>query len=144
MRWFNRILRKKIPDLVAWGPEYETGQSTIDAQHRKLFQITNRLYKACESEKANDEFLSALQYAAAYAKFHLLAEETYMQKMRMSAQRGDYVREHLAEHERFLLAVVDFTGNYKKGEADPIDFVRFLKNWIFNHIATFDMELTRP
>lgn len=127
---------KRNPNL-AWKSDWNTGFSSIDAQHKKLLQAINALNRDFDP-KADaalvDKLFDALE---AYARIHFKEEEVLMLQAGyegLSAQKE--------EHQEFM----DHITELRKNLEDPLDFHEvlhrtqaFLLDWLVNHILESDM-----
>ncbi|WP_455756399.1 bacteriohemerythrin [Sulfurimonas sp.] len=66
-----------INEKIAWDDKYKLGIDSIDVQHKKLFEIVNRLYDL--KEDSNKEELRTILYEFSdYMGLHFRDEEEYM------------------------------------------------------------------
>jgi len=126
-----------MDDYVEWDDDYSVGVRLMDEQHKKLIIMINDLFQRCVSgnTSANLTFAMAVKDAADYAKTHFQIEEEYLEKVGYPG-----LPDQKREHESFMARVFSTFDNYKKGEAMPLDLVRFLKKWLLNHIAVADKK----
>jgi len=126
-------------DYVEWDDDFSVSIPLMDDQHKKLIIMINDLFQRCVngSTSTNLTFAMAVKDAADYAKTHFRIEEEYLEKAAYPGL-GDQKR----EHELFMTEVYATFEKYKKGEAMPLDLVRFLKKWLLNHIAVADKKYT--
>ena len=126
-------------DYVEWDDDFSVSIPLMDEQHKKLIIMINDLFQRCVSgsTSTNLTFAMAVKDAAEYAKMHFQVEEEYLEK---AAYPG--LPSQKMEHERFMAEVMATFEKYKKGEAVPLDLVRFLKKWLLNHIAVSDNKYT--
>ena len=63
---------------LLWMDEYEVGIESIDAQHKQLFSLVNKLYEP-ENNHMTEEELAGILYAFSnYMNVHFKDEEEYM------------------------------------------------------------------
>ena len=122
-------------NLVTWSDEYSVQFEAIDNQHKQLVKMTNDLFVGCEKMDSMSYFMRAIQGAVTYAKTHFSTEEKYM-------QQGHYpgFAAHRKEHEDFVEEVLRQVRSFEEGKTSPLDFAKFLKNWLLNHIAISDKK----
>jgi hemerythrin len=65
---------------IVWKSEYELGIRVIDAQHRQLIALINKLLKAHEAAKLNDIIENIFNDLLAYCNYHFSLEESLMQE----------------------------------------------------------------
>jgi hemerythrin len=81
-------------------------------------------------------FLKTIQGAVHYVRTHFSTEEGYMQK----AGYPD-LDAHKKQHEDFVAAVTEQVRFFEHEDTpDPAGFVKFLMDWIMNHIANSDKK----
>jgi hemerythrin-like metal-binding protein len=118
--------------MIEWTPALRTGNEVLDEQHKAIFRWLAELDSA-----ANDERTLFGAYAITrlknYTRSHFAAEEALM---KASAYPG--LAEHMVEHEAFRARLAEL--HLKSiGEDISADTVRFLTDWLTNHIAKSDM-----
>lgn len=126
--------------MFIWKDNYETGVETFDDQHRKLFDIANRLYKLLEDDVYVDKYhkiLEIIEELKNYTVYHFKEEEEYMYKIGYKKFFA-----HKVQHD-------DFIKQFSKIDIDKIDngqdeYIRetleFIYDWIVNHILKTDKE----
>jgi len=122
--------------FVVWEDRYALGIPEIDAQHKELFALTNELYNACQQgiEVAQSEFKDVIHKTVKYVGYHFSFEE----KLLVDANYPQ-LAEHKKEHERFVKTVLEGVKDFESGKSFvPNTFVRFLRDWILEHIAVSD------
>lgn len=123
----------KIPRL-AWSPEYSVGVETLDAQHRGLFDIVNRLVDVFESD--DDDVLPIIKELVDYLSVHFNAERVVMKDADYPGLSG-----HVLQHEKFTKKTEEFLKRYKEEDRElTFDMVVFLRDWLFKHTCGIDLE----
>jgi hemerythrin len=79
--------------LLDWNDSYSVRIPTIDAQHRHLFDLLNKLHDAMSAGKSNTVLGSVLQEWISYVATHFEAEEGILQK-----HRYPMLSEHRKQH----------------------------------------------
>jgi hemerythrin len=124
--------------LITWSDEYSVGMSEIDAQHKVLFDVLNRLWAAIIRRADQDEMLAIVSELEKYTIAHFAAEEVFMKSI-------DYA--DLAEHNKAHRMFVDRLAAEKKvvlaGGSLSLDLLKFLKDWLANHILVSDQAYAR-
>lgn len=92
------------PPRIPWSDEYKIGIKEIDLQHRKLFDLVNKLYELDDANEANiKESLRTILYEFSdYMKVHFKDEEAYMRAINYPDLAGHMklhasIIEHLTE-----------------------------------------------
>jgi hemerythrin len=127
----------------AWSKVFETGIDKVDAQHRALVDIINRLSSliAHADALAAGELDAVLADAAAYAQFHFTEEEGLMSATGLDP---GYIHDHQALHADFLQEVTlmqEALRGAPDGGADRL--LRFLTSWLAFHILGSDQGMAR-
>ena len=119
---------------ISWEPKYTVHDEELDRQHRKLFEITNKLINNYES--GVDECFDTLKELVGYLSEHFKSEQLVMMKINYWA----YDR-HEKEHKQFIDKVQEFIGAYQKGQQNlTVDILKFLRDWIFSHTTSLDLK----
>ena len=123
--------------LFSWKDKYLTGCQQIDEEHRRLFAIADNLHKAMLAGRGNDSLQQLFAELFDYTRTHFQREEALMR----GAGYPDLSR-HKSQHEAFTRRVLDLhaQANDKK-LAITVETLRFLSDWLNNHICRMDMEV---
>jgi hemerythrin-like metal-binding protein len=122
---------------IEWLPLYSVNNEEIDAQHRKLFDITNHLMDLFERDAG--DLLPVLKGLIAYVIEHFHTERTVMIK----ANFPGFLM-HNQEHQIFTEKMKEFLDDYQAGNKDlAFDMISYLKNWINDHTTKVDMEYAK-
>lgn len=123
----------------AWSSDLETGNASIDNQHRQLIGALNELFDAHQSGKGRQEVESALDFMMAYATQHFTDEE----KLQTACNYPGYLT-HKRLHDEFIRMVQGLAKNISSlGSTD--DFITNvhvkLGEWLHNHIMGEDAKM---
>lgn len=118
-----------------WDRSLETGNESIDAQHKGIFELARRLHEACGScEPGGDEIADAVYGLADYVVEHFSDEEALM-----DASRYPETSVHRGLHQSLTGEVLRITTRYFQGEdVDPESLALFMAGWLRTHIAEED------
>ncbi|TFH03683.1 MAG: bacteriohemerythrin [Methanosarcina sp.] len=131
----ERVMEKL--SRIEWVPLYSVNIEEIDAQHRKLFDITNHVMDLFESDTG--DLLPVLKFLIAYVVEHFHTESSVMIKGNFP---GFLV--HTQAHQMFTEKMNEFLEEYKAGNKDlAFDMIYYLKNWIKDHTTKVDMEYAK-
>ncbi len=126
-------------EYVTWKNEYSVGESFLDAQHKGLFEIVDRLYSAMNSGKGNEITGSILLELERYSIFHFTEEEKFMNQVGFPN-----LENHKAEHRKFIEEVSAFKSDMKEGKIGiSYNLLKFLEDWLIAHIQNSDAEYCR-
>jgi len=122
--------------LVRWSPRFSVYVAEIDAQHRHLVDLLNRLHDTALAGKAHHQLGKILDELVAYAAEHFATEE------RLFAEHGyPDAAEHVREHRAFVKKVQQFQRDFHAGKAAlSAQVLNFLGQWVRHHILRVDMK----
>lgn len=126
-------------DRIAWDPALETGDPTVDAQHRELVETLNRLL-ALESEPDHSSVIAeTLEQLSAYVSTHFASEQELMEQHGLPS---DLMAVHLTEHRQLTDRTRQFVLEYRRGEVTSVEpLVEFLMAWLTHHVQNVDRAL---
>lgn len=115
-----------------WDDCYNIGDSTIDAQHRRLFELANQLVGA----SGNAEITRLLMLFYQHVREHFQAEEAVM-------KRANYphYRKHVQSHNQMLDRLMEISEAVRQAHWNPSDIKIFVKEWVLVHILDEDIIL---
>jgi len=126
--------------MIVWKEEFVTGIPIIDEQHRKLFEMGERLYGMLDRPEASDhseELKQVLKELTGYAKYHFEFEEGLLEAAGYPALE---VQER--EHKQFFDKIEELSA--KDLEMNPLETAReildYVLQWIGTHILEKDMD----
>jgi hemerythrin len=121
----------------SWTDEMSVGNRFIDADHRKMIDIVNRLHDAMRARKGNDVLEKVLFDLFVYTKGHFQREEEQMKAIGFAGLDA-----HRQEHELLLRQVTERRQEYLNGKPNmSIEIAEFLRSWLMGHIVGSDMAL---
>ena len=123
--------------VFSWDPKlYDIGVQAMNAQHRGLIDLMNKIDDRNSADGSKAELLSLIGQLAELTNRHFKDEEAYMEKIKFPD-----VRLHKVIHTRLLR---DFTGHVERFKAGDgrlgADFFNFLSLWLRAHIQHLDMQ----
>jgi len=120
--------------LFVWKEIYSVGNSKIDEQHQKLFEIANRFHRAHDEDHGSGVLASIFEELLEYTQFHFRDEEQLMRKCGFP----DFDK-HRANHEKLISVVLNLKKNFEAGEEGIEErIMEFLKMWLNGHILGMD------
>ncbi len=119
--------------LLSWQEDFNVGIEGVDAQHQRLLVLINGLWDATVRGTSGPQLLTHVDELARYTRYHFADEEQAM-------QGADYpqLAAHRRAHQGFVARIA---AEREKVMADgyvTLDLVRFLQEWLVNHIAVED------
>ena len=125
--------------LISWDPSFSVGLTSLDADHKHLIGMLNRIYDAWQAKRPDGELLNRLfDELLDYTDNHFAREET-----KLSARGYVGLGKHHDEHERLRELVMAFrTRHLAGGKVDQMteEMAKFLKSWLVEHILGEDMK----
>lgn len=113
-----------------WTPELSVGLDEIDAQHRVLVDIINRIYLALINRWNREQVAQVLDELVQYTQVHFAVEESLFR----ITNYPDY-ESHKALHERLRDQVASIQRRFERGDIElDLKLMTFLRNWLTDHI----------
>jgi len=128
-----------MSDFVSWRNSYSIGIRVIDDQHKYLLNLTNHLYEACTFNDGliGEKFKTTIQSAIEYVGVHFSTEEKLMERTNYPG-----IAAHKQAHKIFVQKVLESVKEFEEGKVyTPNAFVRFLRDWVLEHIAMEDKKM---
>jgi hemerythrin-like metal-binding protein len=118
--------------LINWTNQLSIGIAAVDSQHQRLVELVNSLFDSLSAGNASTVMPEIKQELIKYTKIHFRFEEELM-------QRNGYpkIDEHKAEHNKLVSEVEIMEKKFKSGNSE---LVKFLKQWLVEHIKLADKE----
>lgn len=125
--------------VVEWDGSLETGDPTIDSQHKELFALINELHDSTVEGWAEEGVRDVMARLTAYVTVHFDAERSLMERMEYPA---DMMAEHLEAHGDLKSRAGALIEAYSGGETvTSLQLVDFLYEWLRTHIRQIDMTM---
>ena len=123
---------------IFWQPSFECGHSTIDAQHRRLFGLGNKIVKAVLANKLPGDIAWLLEELVDHATDHFCTEEAVLVKANHPISK-----EVQGAHRRLLSKALDLRDRYRSGEILTEEIIGFIVNDVItDHIAKEAVEFS--
>jgi hemerythrin len=123
----------------SWNPDLETGNSTIDGQHKELITAINSLLEACSKGQGRNELAKTTKFLYEYTTKHFSDEE----KLQLQSKYPDYTN-HKTYHEGFKKVVLEL-GKELEEQGPTIILVGKINSsiggWLLNHIKREDIKV---
>ena len=118
-----------------WSESLSVGVPSIDRQHKVLIGLINDLHTSIEAGKGQDDAKFILKKIINYARAHFIYEEGLF-----TSNNYESTEEHLASHERIKTKLIELRTQSEDANFDlPDELMKFLKDWLNNHILKEDM-----
>jgi two-component system NtrC family sensor kinase len=124
-----------------WSPRFETGIASVDAQHRGLVDIVNRMGNCLIDDSATERSLAAVfDELAAYALGHFADEERLMHEAGLDPR---HVEQHQHHHQQFVEQLTQMWQDRRELK-NPAEVLQgFLSSWLTFHILEEDQSMAR-
>ncbi|MHC1699534.1 MAG: bacteriohemerythrin [Humidesulfovibrio sp.] len=124
--------------LMQWSDDLSVGIRLIDEQHKVLLGLINELHAAMRSRKSDSVLVGVVRRLKEYTVKHFGQEEEYFERYGYPE-----TAQHKEAHRRLVQQVLDFEAGLKSGKAKvTMEIMRFLKDWLINHIQGTDKKYT--
>ena len=124
-------------DWIAWDDTLDTGHASMDAEHKELAQLFNRLRDAVEGGEGKAACAKVLDAIIGHAQTHFELEQRWM-----AQHRYPKAEQHAAEHAMLLRQALDYRENFDvDNAAAKSTLMKFPEVWLAYHILFSDKEL---
>jgi hemerythrin-like metal-binding protein len=119
---------------IVWKEEYSVGHDELDVHHQRMFTIINDLYDALITRASPSQLTALFRSASDYAQMHFQAEEDVMR-----AAQYPGLAAHQKAHRLYIQRLEGLLPGALSSPTDlSSDLLRFLKEWLVNHILKMD------
>lgn len=130
----------RIPYSFVWNDIYSTSINLIDEQHKRFFELLNKVQLLLANDSASfEDVMSIAKEMNDYAFFHFSVEEKYFIEFNYK-----YLDKHVEAHNVFRGVVSDMMKKIEDPNADFRDIIYnlsiFGKEWFLNHIIAEDIK----
>jgi hemerythrin-like metal-binding protein len=120
--------------LFAWNKKYDLSCPAIDDEHKRLFEMADKLHTAMAAGRGSDALKSLFDELVDYTRTHFRHEEALM---RGSGYPG--MPEHKREHDALGARVVELQKQAVGGRLRiTLETMTFLREWLDQHICKSD------
>jgi hemerythrin len=118
---------------MKWTETYAIGQTGVDEDHQKLFELFNRFRDSVGAGQSRETYTPFLLELADYSRYHFLREEALMR------QRGypDYDK-HKQMHDSFCDLVQKLVATGSPTDDDIEFLMNYVEMWLYGHILVLD------
>lgn len=120
---------------IDWSDVYNIGHEKVDSEHKKLFELANRVSDSIADKNA---ILKSVKELVKYTKFHFANEEQYMKSIAFP-----FLDEHKQLHKEIVDKVNIILTKFNSMTPDNItsELSILIKENIINHILTEDKRV---
>lgn len=126
-------------EAIVWKEDYRLGVSGIDAQHRELFRMTNKLFEAVQNNGDQGIYRQLFRFFQDYVKVHFQEEENYQASIYY-----EDLEAHRAEHAQFAALLRDYEGRLEAEDFSlPVmkELAEKVAAWLVFHVANIDQKI---
>lgn len=122
---------------VVWNEKYSVKVRDLDEQHKRIFEIINKLDSYMRQGKGKEILGSVLKEMVDYTKVHFASEERILRDSGYSEYE-----QHKAIHENITEKVNTIYQQYQAGKGAhlSIETMNYLNNWLAKHILGTDQK----
>ena len=122
--------------LFTWSDKYSIGNTEIDNQHKKLFDIINRLFDISLGRNEVDTVEAVMEDLVSYTDYHFKFEELHMRDVGYKD-----INKHIVEHNFFTNEII-FAKRRQIQDKSNIDnkLIVFLCTWLIQHVTEEDRK----
>ncbi|MEI6306223.1 MAG: bacteriohemerythrin [Deltaproteobacteria bacterium] len=122
--------------LFTWSDKYSIGNDEIDNQHKKLFDILNKLFDICVGKNDVDTLEAALDDLVSYTDYHFKFEEQHMRDVGYKK-----IGKHIVEHDYFKNEIIFAKRRQAQNKSNTDNkLIEFLSNWLIQHVTEEDRK----
>jgi len=123
-------------EKIIWNDQFSVGITKMDAQHKKIIRIFNRLVDNAQANAGSAKVSEALGEMVEYASEHFKCEEQLLRD-----HTHPDLAQQKAEHREFRRQAGDFCLLASKhNEQVTHDLIDYLHNWWTHHILHEDKK----
>jgi hemerythrin-like metal-binding protein len=124
--------------FLNWNESYAVGIKDIDFQHKKLFELINKLHNSLNNGHRRREVEVIINALSSYFDYHFTEEESLLKQINYP-DMANYYQSNTELDEKLQTLKAQY-GRSRTGS--PILFANFLKGWLIEHIKTLERNLT--
>jgi len=122
--------------FIEWTPKFSVGSQVLDQQHKALIAIINELHAAMLRGGLKEDVQKIFLGLVSYTESHFKAEERIMERCGYP-----HLSAHRLKHVEFVQKARDLQADLLAGKFTvSMDLLRFLKNWLSEHILGTDQQ----
>lgn len=128
---------------LAWRDEYSINVAELDAQHRNLLDLLNKVnaHAAKPASPAHHAgpLMTLLEELNEYAYYHFTTEESLM---RQHLANSEGTARHLAAHRSYWTIIADFKKRLEQKDSTVgAELLEYLNRWWVRHILETDRHM---
>ncbi|MBC3796618.1 bacteriohemerythrin [Acetobacterium tundrae] len=124
---------------IVWTPNLSVGVTSIDDQHKVLFEKADKLFEAGKSGKSKEIIGQMLDFLDKYTKQHFHDEEVYMTSINYPG-----ISEQKTAHKDFIAELTKLKKEYAASGGNIcliINANQMVISWLTKHISVMDKKI---
>ena len=121
--------------FLEWSGIYSVNIKEFDDQHKKIFDIINRIYDLKEKGAENLDEKEIINELKDYGNYHLATEEKYFEQFNYPEASV-----HIAQHNNYRASILEIENKNLEEKEFFKELSTFLRAWWINHIQSLDQE----
>lgn len=117
--------------VVGWQDRFSIGIEEIDAQHRRLIELIEKIPATHAAES-----VAEVRVALDFAEEHFRKEEGFMARIGYPG-----LQDHSLEHKLLGRILAAHHREFQSGKTDLESFRRFMFRWVVDHIVEDDRRI---
>jgi hemerythrin len=119
-----------------WRKEFSVGNEQIDAHHKRIIGLANKLYDAVKTGQEAAVVEDILQSLTKYAQTHFATEE----QLFLPTDYPDS-KMHIALHQEFCAKLLQLNALLQQHDTfTGLELMELLTSWFVNHILQIDRQ----
>ncbi len=123
---------------LQWKDEYSLGHDIIDSEHKKLFEIANKIFEVKNPFTDSGKIKKLIHELYAYMKYHFDHEEELMSEI--SFERID---DHKQKHGEIITEMNKMLQESKDFNILELKLTYMMQKWLLVHILEQDLMLNK-
>lgn len=123
-------------DWIKWEHALELGHEAMDADHRQLVELVNKLADGIVNNLGKPAYDALLDDLIARTKAHFGMEEQLM-----AACSYPDAEKHRSEHAKLIEDALDHRAKFDAAAKPAISLLYFFDQWLTRHIFSADRDL---
>ncbi len=125
-------------DMPTWSDEYSVHNDTIDSEHKRLFELAEKVYQMAHKSTNRNEVKGVLSEFFDYMREHFSHEEKYMQSIGYP-----HLNEHSKIHKTIMVDMAHLVKNAHSLRELKEKLLVITRDWLIGHIMQEDMNIER-
>lgn len=117
---------------IEWKDAYKIGQTDIDEQHQRLFELTNTLSAATDQSTVRKLLMQLYKHT----REHFELEEALMRELNYPDSNA-----HISSHNSLLARLNDVSQDVGQGKVDTAAIEKLMTDWALGHILKDDVKI---